>query len=531
MEGDNRRTAYREDLMRVEAWIRPLVVVLALWLLVGSPSPRAAAAFDGQMTWAVHVSIAPTWFDPGEHPGIITSMMTFYALHDALVKPMPGSPAAASLAESWTVSPDGLVYEFVLRPGVTFHNGDAMTAEDVKFSFERYRGAAAKLIKEKMAAVEIVDPLRIRFRLKEPWPDFMAFYATPATGAGWIVPKVYAEKVGEEGFKKAPIGAGPYKFVSFNPGVELVLEAHERYWRKAPNIKRLVLRVVTEEATRMAMLRRGEADVAYSLRGELAEEVKRTAGLKLAPTMVPATFWIDFTTEQWNPSSPWHDRRVRLAASLAIDRQEISRAETLGFSKASSSIIPSTYEFYWPAPAIPYDPAQAKKLLAEAGHPQGFDAGDLTCDSSYSNVAEAVANYLKSVGIRVRLRPMERVAFLGQWREKKIRGGIMQGGAGAFGNAATRIDNYMTSSGTYVYGTYPEIDALFAKQARELDRGRREALLHEIQRIAYDRVMFAPIWELAFLNGVGPRVEEAGLGLIQHHPYSSPYEDLKLKAK
>jgi peptide/nickel transport system substrate-binding protein len=516
--------------MRFATWVRPSVVVLALVLLLAPPPPRAAGAPEGQMTWAVHVSIAPAWFDPGEHPGIITSMLVFYALHDALVKPMPGNPTAPSLAESWAMSPDGLAYEFALRRDVVFHNGETMTAEDVKFSFERYRGAAAKLFKEKVAGVEVVDPLRVRIKLREPWPDFMAFFATPATGAAWIVPKAYVEKVGDDGFKKAPIGAGPYKFVSFNPGVEMVLEAHERYWRKPPHVKRLVFRVVTEEATRLAMLKRGEADVAYSIRGELAEDVKRTPGLKLAPTLIPATFWVDFTSEQWNPKSPWHDKRVRLAASLAIDRQAISQAETLGFSKVSASIIPSTYDFYWPAPPIGYDPAQAKRLLAEAGFPQGFDAGELTCDASYSNLAEAVVNYFNAVGIKTRLKPLERAAWLSQWREKKIRG-LMQAGAGAFGNAATRIDNYMTSQGTYVSGSYPEIDALFAKQAQELDRGKREAMLHEIQKIAYDRVMFAPIWELAFLNGVGARVEEAGLGLIQHQPYSSPYEDLKLKAK
>ncbi len=516
--------------MRYATWVRPSVVLMALALLVASPAPRASGAPEGQMTWAVHVSIAPAWFDPGEHPGIITSMLVFYALHDALIKPMPGKPTSPSLAESWSASPDGLAYEFALRPGVIFHNGETMTAEDVKFSFERYRGAAAKLFKEKVAAVEVVDPLRVRVRLREPWPDFMAFFATPATGAAWIVPKAYVQSVGEDGFKKAPIGAGPYKFVSFNPGVEMVLEAHERYWRKPPNVKRLVFRVVPDETTRLAMLKRGEVDVAYSIRGALAEEIQRTPGLKLAPTLIPATFWVDFTSEQWNPKSPWHDRRVRLAASLAIDRQAISQAETLGFSKASASIIPSTYEFYWPAPPIAYDPAQAKRLLAEAGYPQGFDAGELTCDSSYGNLAEAVVNYFNAVGIKTRLKPLERVAWLSQWREKKIRG-VMQAGAGAFGNAATRIDNYMTSQGTYVSGTYPEIDALFAKQAQELDRGKREALLHEIQKIAHDRVMFAPIWELAFLNGVGARVEEAGLGLIQDQPYSSPYEDLKLKAK
>jgi peptide/nickel transport system substrate-binding protein len=275
------------------------------YLLAGlclCPTPAGAASRpEGQLTWGVHITLAPTYFDPAETPGLITPFMVLYALHDALVKPMPGKPAAPSLAESWTVSPDGLVHEFVLRRGVVFHNGDALTAEDVKFSFERYRGAAAKLFKEKVAAVEVVDPLRVRFRLSEPWPDFMAFYATPATGAGWIVPKAYVQKVGDEGFKKAPIGAGPYKLVSFNPGVEMVLEAHESYWRKTPSVKRLVFRVIPDEATRLAVLKRGEADIAYSIRGALAEEVKRTPGLRLGPTLPPAKVLLDFPNDQWNP--------------------------------------------------------------------------------------------------------------------------------------------------------------------------------------------------------------------------------------
>jgi peptide/nickel transport system substrate-binding protein len=131
--------------------------------------------------------------------------MVLYALHDALVKPMPGNPMAPCLAESWTTSKDGLVYEFVLRKNVRFHNGEVMTAADVKFSFERYRGASAALLKSKVARVEVVDPLRVRFVLKQAWPDFLPFYATPATGAAWIVPKKYVEQVGEEGFKKARV--------------------------------------------------------------------------------------------------------------------------------------------------------------------------------------------------------------------------------------------------------------------------------------------------------------------------------------
>ena len=212
---------------------RSLLVALVV-LLLAAP---AGAAPEGQMTWAIHISLAPTWFDPAETTGIATPFMVIYALHDALVKPMPGNPMAPSLAESWTMSKDGLVYEFVLRQGLKFHNGDPVTADDVKFSFERYRGAASKMLKDRTAAVETPDPQHVRFRLKEPWPDFMTYYGSLTTGAGWIVPRKYLEKVGDEGFKKAPIGAGPYRFVSFNPGVELTLEAYEQYWRKPPSVK------------------------------------------------------------------------------------------------------------------------------------------------------------------------------------------------------------------------------------------------------------------------------------------------------
>ena len=158
------------------------VVALVLTLLGSSVSAQVAAP-AGQVTLAATVTLAPTWFDPAETPGVITPFLTLYALHDALVKPMPGNPWAPCLAESWTASNDGLTYEFVLRKGVRFHNGDPVTADDVKFSFERYRGASARTLKEQVAAVEIVDPHRVRFRLKRPWPDFMTFYASPATGA------------------------------------------------------------------------------------------------------------------------------------------------------------------------------------------------------------------------------------------------------------------------------------------------------------------------------------------------------------
>jgi peptide/nickel transport system substrate-binding protein len=504
-----------------------LFVGATVWA-AGSARPAHGAPPEGTVTWAVHVSLAPTWFDPAEMPGIITPFMVFYALHDAVVKPMPGGAMTPSLAESWSASKDGLTYEFGLRKGVRFHDGTPVTAADVKFSFERYRGAAHKTLKEHVAAVEAPDPARVRFRLNKPWPDFMTFYAS-ATGAGWIVPKAYVERVGDEGFKKAPIGAGPYRFVSFTPGVELVLEAFDQYWRKTPSTKRLVFKVIPDESTRLAALKRGEVDVAYSIRGALAEEMQRTPGLTLKPAVIQAPFWLAFL-DQWDPKSPWHDRRVRLAANYAIDRKAINQAETLGHSKLTWSIVPSTFEFFWQPPAHPYDPAKAKQLLAEAGYPDGFDGGDYYCDASYANLGEAVLNYLQPVGIRLQLRPLERAAFFRQYAEKKLRN-VVQTASGAFGNAATRIEAFAVKDGIYVYGSYADVDGLFQEQGAELDRGRRAATLEKIQQLIADKAMFAPIWQLAFLNGVGSRLEESGLGLIPGHAYSAPYEDVKLKAQ
>ena len=504
---------------------RAVALALAA-LLVAAP---AAAAPDGDVTWAVHISLAPTWFDPAETPSVITPFMMLYAMHDAVVKPMPGQPMSPSLAESWTVSKDGLAYDFVLRRGVRFHNGEPVTAEDVKFSLERYRGGGASTLKARVAGVDVVDPQRVRIRLKQPWPDFMTFYGTPATGAAWVVPKKYVERVGDDGFKRAPVGAGPYRFVSFNPGVELVLEANEGYWRKPPSVKRLIFRSVPDDTTRLAMLKRGEADIAYAIRGPLAEEVRRTPGLTLKATVPTFTEWLVFV-EQFDPKSPWADRRVRLAANLAMDRKALNESEYLGFARAASSIIPRDFQFFWAAPPYPHDPARARQLLAEAGYPRGFDAGDLTTDAVYAATGEAVINDLRAVGIRAKLRPLERAAFYKADQEKSFRNLVRQGSAAA-GNASTRIEAFVVTGGIRAYGGYPDIDGLFREQAVEVDPKRREAMLHRIQKLMHERVMFAPILEPAFLSGVGPRVEQSALGMITGHAFAYPYEEIRLKPR
>src|SRR5882762_10314487 len=178
------------------------IALLVAFVFIAAPVARLEAAPEGQMNFAVHVTLAPKWLDPGETESAITPFLVLYAIHDALVKPMPAGQTTPSLAESWTASADGLTYDFLLRQNIKFHNGEPVTADDVKFSFERYRGGAAKLLKDKVKEVQALDARRVRFVLKEPWPDFMTFYGTSATGAGWIVPKKYVEKVGDANFMK-----------------------------------------------------------------------------------------------------------------------------------------------------------------------------------------------------------------------------------------------------------------------------------------------------------------------------------------
>ncbi len=397
------------------------------------------------MAW--HVTIAPTWFDPATAPPQITPFGILYALHDALVRPLPGQKMGNSLAESWTESPDGLVYEFKLRRGLKFHNGDPVTAEDVKFSFERYKGAGAKELRARVQRVEILDPLTARFTLKEPWPDFMTFYGTTATAVGIVLPKKYLEQVGDDGFRKHPIGAGPYKFVSHKPGVDVVLEAYTGYWRHVPHVKRLIM------------------------------------------TSVP----------EGTPSPP------------------------------AGVVVPRVMDYALQVEPPPYDPQKAKQLLAEAGYPRGFDAGELVPIPAFSTVAEAAVNYLNAVGIRVKMRPMERATFYAAWQEKKLRG-LFLTAAGNSGNAASRVEAFIYSKGSYAYGGYPDIDELFQQQARERDPARLEALLHRIQQLTIDRAMFAPIMDLRALMGVGPRVAEHTINSIPMTPFPS-YEDMRLKTQ
>jgi len=178
-----------------------------------------------------------------------------------------------------------------------------VTAEDVAFSFGRYKAAQSKTLHDRTEKVEVVNPTLVRFHFKKPFPDFLEFFLYGSTTSGWVVPKKYVEKVGDAGFKKNPIGCGPYKLVEFTPGVKLVAEAFEGFWRKTPSIKRIELIYVPEASTRVGMVRKGDVDIATLVTDVLYENLKKDPkGLKVYTPLSP-TQRLAYIASQWDPKS------------------------------------------------------------------------------------------------------------------------------------------------------------------------------------------------------------------------------------
>mgnify|MGYP003694036305 CR=1 FL=1 len=297
---------------------------------------------------AWHVTIAPSWFDPSTAPPQITPFGMLYALHDALVRPLPGQKMGNALAESWTESPDGLRYEFKLRRGLKFHNGDPVTTEDVKFSFERYKGAGSTELQAHVRQVEIVDPLTHPLPPEGAVARLHDVLRNDRHRGGLVVPKKYLTQVGDDGFRKHPDRRRPVSSSSAtSPGVEVVLEAYPGYWRRAPNVKRVVMKSVPEGTSRVAMLKNGEADIAYALDGEDAENVRRDPRLSLVPSKHASIYWIEFG-DQWDPKSPWADKRMRLAVNYALNRKAINEVACLGFCPPAWVIVPRVMDFALP---------------------------------------------------------------------------------------------------------------------------------------------------------------------------------------
>src|SRR5215472_10361842 len=232
----------------------------------------------GKLTIAQHFALDPGWLDPLEHSYALTQQHYDYLVHDAMIKPMPQGEFTYSLAEHAEMTADFTKAAFRLRGGLKFHDGHSLTTQDVKWTYENYKGVNFKLFHDKLQRIEIVDDRSIIFHFKEPFVEFLDLYNGGLSGIGWIVPGHYYTKVGRDGFKANPMGAGPYKFVSQEAGVQMVFEAWEEYWRRSPGVKTIVVKGITDLTARMAGLQTGELDLAYGMTGKLLPRLMATFG-------------------------------------------------------------------------------------------------------------------------------------------------------------------------------------------------------------------------------------------------------------
>jgi peptide/nickel transport system substrate-binding protein len=493
-------------------------------MLQFGPAETLATSPSGALKEAIHWSLSADWLDPATCSFAVSAHLPLYLIHDALVKPMPDGTFTPCLAESWSASPDFRVHEFKLRKGVKFHNGEVMTAEDVVFSFWRYKGAYAKLIHGRTEKVEAVNPHLVRYHFKEPFPDFMEYFAPGTSTIGWVVPKKYVQEVGDTGYKKNPIGAGPYKFVEFVAGSRLVGEAFEGFWRKVPHIKRIEFHIVPEPGTRLTMVKRGEADIGTLMQGVFYEDLKKTTALRMLAPISPAT-WSVYMTAQWDPKSPFSDPRVRLATSLAIDRKTLADIHMPGCNPIVSLALPGD-PMGLSFPLHPYDPERAKKLLAEAGYPKGFHGGKFyPYQGGYWPYGEQVANYLKAVGINLDVVLLDRPAWIAT-RE----GGRMKGGVFIDLSQAPTIGGRLSYLfGPTSYGNYPDIQALWEQYQREIVPKVRKDLIGQIQKLIYEKNMLLPLTLTNSPAAVGPKVKGNPYKVQPLIWFTAPFEDIELE--
>src|SRR5213596_2442427 len=475
-----------------------ILVVLLLSLTsvaVGAPRPASAQA-KSELTVALSSFSAET-LDPvlqGHNVKYYLSLM-----FDYLVGTTPdGQPSTAGgLATKWENSPDYKRWTFHLRKGVKFHNGDDVTSDDVKFSLQRaigkrsttgYAGPLRTLIQD----IETPAPDRVVIVTKEPTLIIPTYLSRSLSTEGMVLPKKYIEQNGDDVFARKPVGSGPFRFVEQVTGSHIKLAAVDNHWRiGTPRFKTVTFKLVPEEATRIAILRRGEADVADVSRERVKELEGEGFPVHMRREEAIIHMWWILGPEGRTP--PTRDKRVREALNLAIDRAEIAQSIFGGYAEPAAIPMGLSWAFkevgfkVTPDMVYAYDPARAKKLLADAGLGAGFTldvyAFQLPGFAEGKSFAEAVAGYWEKIGVKSKLIPVDYPAFRKQWVDRKAPGAV------GYYNIANRdwIGTYAllekqayTPSKLNDTVNDPEIDGMIAQVMRQTDREKINALMRNI---------------------------------------------------
>lgn len=456
-------------------------------------------------------------------------------------------PMLAESLPQW--SEDNKTLNITLRQGVQFHDGwGEMTAEDVKFSIEmagRKGSVSASASDFAAAKVEILGPYKLAVTLPAPNWSWAINNLSSGRFALPIVSKKYIEKEGELTASRRLVGTGPFKFVRHEVGLSLEFEAVPNHWRITPDYKTLVLKVITEPATIIAMLRTGEADIA-AIPLSFVPEAK-AAGLDIRLNRNVGVLGIGLggqylpSRDTLDPNVPWvltkdpeRALKVRKALNLAVNRQELIDKVLNGIGGPwpiiASPNVDASYDPSWKP--YPYDPVEAKRLLAEAGYPDGFETSMVqfaATGQSYIEVAEAVAIYWEKIGIKVKRLPMDQPAHRTRQLGRKNAGVAFPVSRNFYDEDSINMNTHYSSTSTAqnVLFEYPQIDNLVVKASSEVNKEKRMAMAYEMHKIMYENYYAVPVSLVHMTIGVTKRIGD--WQTLTGDPFISRFEYIKLK--
>jgi len=482
---------------------RASLLILALGLLA-SVQPSRAQTSGSRDTLTVAFAAEATTVDPSRTSAGVDQYF-ISQMFEQLVRFGPDLKPVNWLAESWSLqgTPEKPIIDVRLRPGVKFHNGDPMTAADFEFAFERLRDPKVSRFSHLQANVErfeIVDDLHFRLHFSAPDADYIV-----GNLQLYALPKRYFEQVGTEGFERAPVGTGPWKFVSRSMKEEIKFEAFADYWNKdaRPTVKNLVVKIIPEDLTRVAAFKTGGVDWIDAVPLSEIDSIKKMPGVQTFTAISGNNLYIDFPSYQ--PTSPFAKEKVRQAVEQAIDMDAIIKTVLFGQGERYEEIGQGSTGYDPNLKPYPFDPKAAKKLLAEAGYPNGFETPcyNLTTprEPNIKEYGEAVFAYLGAVGIRCKVQGLEYGAWINLGRRGRNGPPEMEGvlmwmwGQGLPGDPGTPFAGHLHSFvagkgfGAYSYTDDKKADEMVEKMKGIMDPEQRVALIREIAQYAHDNVL------------------------------------------
>ncbi len=466
--------------------MKKIAIALLIGVMTLVTCSMACAAGD---TLVIGLASDALFMDPSQQDETITNTMGRY-MYDGLVNTTGKDKQVPGLATSWKVDGDNLTWTFDLRKNVKFHDGSAFTADDVVFSIENARKGLIKNFVEPIKEVKIINPYQIQIITKAPCAVLLKSLAPVR-----ILPKAYYTKVGAAKFNLAPVGTGPYVFKEWVKEDRIMLTANKTYWHGAPKIKNVKMRPISNSATRTAALLTGEVDIIEDVPVRDVSKVKSTSGIEVVD--FPSSRLIYLHVDSSRPvgpgvigekKNPFADKKVRKALSLAVDREAIVKVIMNGNAYATNQLVLKGMGGYTNSmPKPQYNPAQAKKLLAEAGYPNGFKLYLDAPNGRYVNdgqVAQALASQLTKAGFNVELRLHPKATFFDFVRPGDKSSLVMTGwaepiDAGEMGNVLfyTRGKNASKGGSNRCHYANAEYDKLLDAADSTADIKKRSALV------------------------------------------------------